>query len=536
MQFGSRRHRRRAAEAAVYFGFAEKVVTVAIVRATTRAPMRFARANSDSSHHIPGEKLKKTGMILNIKTVIVAILFFAAIIGLYADTITVTNTSDSRPGSLRQALADANDGDTINFAVTGTIGLTSGELLVDKSITISGPGADQLAVDGNATSRVFHVGSNTSVVISGLTIRNGSGGGGNFHGAGIYNDHATLIVDSCALAGNTADAGGAIYNDGSGGAATLGVSSSAFSNNSATIEGGALFNSGLLGFATLRVFNSTLSGNSAQTGGGGIRNAVNRGIATVEVNNSTFSGNSGGAAGGGSVHNGGPGVGTAEVDLADTILLANVQDGNIINDPGGTIISHGYNLGSDDAGGYLTGPGDQVNTDPTLGPLQDNGGPTFTHELLPGSPAIDAGAPTFNPPPFYDQRGPGFDRVAKGRIDIGSFEVQGATPTPTPIATPTPTPTPPEPIRAEIRREIRKIRKGLSALREIEAPHEASIRRWLRVRLKVLRARLAYPTDEVLERIDNDITDKGQTFLGKAAKRKILARVHAQLTKLQADG
>ena len=67
-----------------------------------------------------------------------------------------------------------------------------------------------------------------------------------------------------------------------------------------------------------------------------------------------------------------------------------------------------------------------------LGPLQDNGGPTFTHALLPGSPAINAGDPSFTPPPFYDQRGPGFDRVVNGRIDIGSFEVQGPTPTPTP--------------------------------------------------------------------------------------------------------
>ena len=65
-----------------------------------------------------------------------------------------------------------------------------------------------------------------------------------------------------------------------------------------------------------------------------------------------------------------------------------------------------------------------------LGPLQDNGGPTFTHALLPGSPAINAGDPGFTPPPFFDQRGPGFDRVVNGRLDIGSFEVQGETRTP----------------------------------------------------------------------------------------------------------
>jgi len=58
--------------------------------------------------------------------------------------------------------------------------------------------------------------------------------------------------------------------------------------------------------------------------------------------------------------------------------------------------------------GDLTATGDQINTDPMLGPLQDNGGTTFTHELLSGSPAFDAGDPNFTPPPDYDQRGLGF--------------------------------------------------------------------------------------------------------------------------------
>ena len=84
------------------------------------------------------------------RTIAVAIgvlLFSAVVIHLQATTITVTNTNDSGPGSLRQALANASDGDTINFAVTGTIGLTSGQLLVDKNVTISGPGTAILNVD-----------------------------------------------------------------------------------------------------------------------------------------------------------------------------------------------------------------------------------------------------------------------------------------------------------------------------------------------------------------------------------------------------
>ena len=77
----------------------------------------------------------------------------------------------------------------------------------------------------------------------------------------------------------------------------------------------------------------------------------------------------------------------APVVVAMSHTIFNVSPGghSIVNDFG-TVTSHGYNVSSDDGGGYLNGPGDQINTDPLLGPLQDNGGPTFTHALLPGSP------------------------------------------------------------------------------------------------------------------------------------------------------
>jgi hypothetical protein len=131
------------------------------------------------------------------------------------------------------------------------------------------------------------------------------------------------------------------------------------------------------------------------------------------------------------------------VSLANTILKTGATGANIFNDSG-TVSSLGYNLSNDTCGGFLIGPGDQANTDPILGPLQDNGGPTLTHALLSGSPAINSGDPNFTPPPLYDQRGPGFNRVANGRIDIGSFEAQGsaprALPRPRPTAKPRPTP------------------------------------------------------------------------------------------------
>ena len=491
---------------------------------------------------------------LNIKSTVVAMLFFALSNTLRADTITVTNTNDSGPGSLRQALVDANDGDTITFAVTGTITLTSGELLVDRSITISGPGAANLAVNGNANGRVFHVASGMTVTISGLTTTNGNAngqsypddsGGGVYNdhanatlsnctitgnsaftfGGGIFNDHATLTVNSCELSSNFSDntggglysdgsngstsavlndtmlaknsayGGGAIYNNGNSGTATLQVTTGVLSGNSVILDGGGIYNDhgdvtlnsctvsgnsadgngggGIynlgdsLGTATLAITSSTLNGNSSQFNGGAIYSIGDNGTATVQIGNSTLSGNSA-TNFGGAVYNHGT-FGNANVQIANSTIAANsaqssgdsiynfdqfgmgdaiatfagtifkaITSGNFFNN-GGTMTSLGYNISSDNGSGYLNGPGDQINTDPLLGPLQDNGGPTFTHALLPGSPAIDTGDPNFTSPPFYDQRGPGYPRVRNGRIDVGSFEVQaGATPAPTPRPTPTP--------------------------------------------------------------------------------------------------
>src|SRR5581483_6215531 len=164
-------------------------------------------------------------------------------ISVYAGNITVTNTNDSGPGSLRQAIADANNCDTISFTVAGTIGLTSGELLVNKDLTISGPGADILAVDGNAISRVFHIGTAATVTISGLAIRNGTASSQNYpdnSGGGIYNDHATLTV-------NFASVGGGINNDAfnpnhESVTATLTINRSSFTRNCVDGKGAAVYN------------------------------------------------------------------------------------------------------------------------------------------------------------------------------------------------------------------------------------------------------------------------------------------------------
>ena len=109
--------------------------------------------------------------------------------------------------------------------------------------------------------------------------------------------------------------------------------------------------------------------------------------------------------------------------IENTIFNVSPGGHRIVSDFG-PVTSNGYNIRSDDGSGYLSGSGDQINTDPLLGPLQDNGGSTSTHELLPGSPSINAGDPNFVGPPDYDQRGLNYYRVRGGRIDIGSFEVQ----------------------------------------------------------------------------------------------------------------
>src|SRR5438132_7944926 len=175
--------------------------------------------------------------------------------------ITVTNLNDSGAGSLRQALADAGDGDTINFAVIGTINLTSDELVIDKNITISGPGSNSLTVRPSSGSffRVFDVMPSRSITIQGITISFGYAG--STQGGGIYLDeYVTATIADCVLTNNyTGDIGGAIFIDGYSGGATLTVLNSTITGNLAGTNehggmGAGIYSNG----AALTIINSTV--------------------------------------------------------------------------------------------------------------------------------------------------------------------------------------------------------------------------------------------------------------------------------------
>ena len=435
-----------------------------------------------------------------------------------ATVITVTNGNDSGPGSLRQAIADARDGDTINFDPSVTVvTLTTAELAITQSITISAsPQSVTVQRAFQAPElRIFHVLPGHTVEIDGLTISGGHITADN--GGGILNDNSTLTIAHCTVSGNAIvnassgnNFGGGIHNSGTmtlnqvivnnnnasfcgcgtgvpsgGGISNTGtmiiIAGTVQSNGGGTFwlwSGGGIYNSntgtmtitgstisnnqtgnpghtgayggGIVNYGTMMIQDSTISGNTAL--GGDLSGGEGGGISgnNTTITNSTITGNSalrgGGLSGGGNIAHttfsnnsasvaGGALYLTGALELGNTILKAGASGVNIFNN-GGSLITHGYNVCSDNGSGFLNGPGDQINTDPMLGPLQNNGGPTFTHALLPGSPAIDAGDPNFTPPPYYDQRGPGFVRVFNGRIDVGSFEVQ---PTPTPTPTPTAT-------------------------------------------------------------------------------------------------
>jgi len=372
-------------------------------------------------------------------------------------TFVVTKTADTNDGScnadcsLREAIVSANATSSpdvialsagtyaLSLAGAGEDAGATGDLDITDSLTINGAGTVKTIIDGGALDRVFHIHAGSSVLIRDLTIRNGRVLDAN--GGGICNEQGFLTLVNCSVADNVADGddaptveanvrGGGLYTDGG----TLTIDSCTFSGNQArgtigsAIGGGMSVNSGLVS-----VRNSTISGNSASTGrsagtpyadarGGGIFQAG----AMMNVQNCTIASNSAAvlkeapftSIGGGIENQSGSGA----LKLTGTIVAGN--HAAIGPDCSGLYYgSGGYNLiGQFGAPcGLQTGimTGNLLNVDAKLGPLQDNGGPTLTHELLTGSPAINAMPPALCP--ATDQRGA--LRPQDTACEIGAFEV-----------------------------------------------------------------------------------------------------------------
>ena len=344
----------------------------------------------------------------------------------HAASYTVTNCNPSGAGSLRQAIVDANGHagpDEITFNITCNRITLSSPIFpnITGDLTITGPGADSLTIDGAGQYRVFVITSGVNVTISGLTIQNAGSSGTN---PILINSGGTLTVQNSVFKENKAGTGGAIYNNNG----TLTVSNSAFINNKATYDSGAIHNYGMLS-----VSNSTFSGNSSSANGGAILHAGSGNTATIT--NSTFFGNfSGNGRGGGNagaiynaatltlIHGTVSGNSTevygGGIDTIGTLYIRNsIVDGNSAQ--------NGFNI----HGSYI-GTNNLIDTDPQLSPLQDNGGPTQTMMPLPGSPAIDRANAAYCP--STDQRGVARPVDGDGdgtpACDIGAVEAPGITP------------------------------------------------------------------------------------------------------------
>ncbi len=305
----------------------------------------------------------------------------------------VTTNADSGAGSLRQAVADAAPGATILFApaLSGqTIPLTSGQLLLSKSVTIDAsalvPG---VTISGEDASRIFEVFGQT-VTLRGLTLREGFATAGG----AIFNNGGVLTVSGCTLLGNIAEQGGAIYSDTNLVGEKTTLLHTTLTGNVATVRGGAIYN--FDGLTEVR--HCTIVENGAPAGEGGGIASYGDAFTQTAVTRSIVAGNA-----------------SADVDLV--VSATN------------SFASSGYNLvGSGDAIAAFNQPGDVTAAVPQLAPLGDYGGPTPTMMPRRGSLAIDAVLAAT--PAGTDQRGAVAPVDGNGDAlvfaDIGAVEVQTA--------------------------------------------------------------------------------------------------------------
>ena len=393
----------------------------------------------------------------------------------HAANFVVTNNSDGQTNgiceakdtndgcSLREAMSSANDtaeNNTITFdadafSTAQTIVLNGTQLWfnVNSATSIDASSTAGVTIDGNNQSVVFYIDYNAITALKGLTITRGGSAGSNsnnYDGGGGISNQGTLTLSNSTITGNSSnsyggyyDAGG-IFNQGTmtidnstitgnssnshygGGISnrgTLTINRSTIANNSSGYLGGGIFNQG-----TLTMGNSTISNNSAPYGAGIFNNS------TLTLNNSTIANNT-------SSNIGGAIYSSGQVTIVDSTIAGNSAGSSsgglysysslaISNSiVAGNTAPNANNVSIDGSSTFDVSdyPGNVIDVDPLLGPLQDNGGPTLTMLPLEGSPAIDQGNAA---PDALDQRGlpRGFDDLALDNAsdgsDIGAVEVQ----------------------------------------------------------------------------------------------------------------
>jgi hypothetical protein len=327
-------------------------------------------------------------------------------------------------------LASSTVGNNTSQGFGGGVYNAPGAKLAASGGTITGDSAvgycSEMCNDNGGGIRNEGAMSLSGVTVSGNYVKGQSSEVNHGYGGGLSNSGSLTILGSAVTANwvyvpfpatDTADGAG-VFNTG-----TLLLDSSTVSGNHIDGNPNAGTGGGIesTGGSTLTVVDSTIAGNSTKGFTGGNGSAKGGGVyapnATVTLRNSTIAGNtcSAKSALGGGLYLG-PGA-----TVHDSVVAGN----QALTGPDlyGALGSSGYNLFGQSAGGSGYGPTDLLDVDAKLGPLQDNGGPTRTMALLPGSPAIDSGDNTGAPD--WDQRGPGFPRIVNGTIDRGAFEVQG---------------------------------------------------------------------------------------------------------------